>query len=369
MNKFRVCGYKVWGVLLLTLFFISCDKKADSTPLVANGTYKVIEFNLPTDKEYQIKLNGILWEDTKGFADVNAKVDIELLSDGQVVFTGEEMAIPEDLVFSFYNVVGHGLQTLPKERRHLLSVTVTDPNEGVEIFVKGLESAPNGILIDNTGSYMLDQNDVSKGGISVEVSKDNNVIWSQSIEKEDKSSQFLLLWSSEQTLVMVTPPTQEQRDQIKNEYDTWLSFMYSSEDYPDHKSLILKIASEEHFIMSDDPLVPKPIALEEGYEPITYELKPDTPTKFQFVEIQGGIVLAPYVHIVELYDPNKPDEPLEVFASNRYIYQCNSFAYTRQGEGETKFRCYKFVPKGHPDFRRRYKGNHYALFQPDYSFK
>lgn len=224
-----------------------------------------------------------------------------------MLFSEKAMPIPQDRTYRFnfnmVEVLGRGIINLPEEQYYKLKVAVQEPLDGVQIMVKGFEDYPQGVEIKNVQEYTLSQDDVAKKELLVEISKGGKVLFTQPLKKDAEKTNISLVWTPEQDdLVPLTPPSQEMRDQLVGPYDTWLSLMYSSKDYPDIKSMIVELAPGHYF---EDPYMP--VDFKEGYDPIRIEMTPDTPTEFMLfneAEEYGALF------IYKIYDAAKPDEPM-----------------------------------------------------------
>lgn len=262
-----------------------------------------------------------------------------------MLFSEKAMPIPQDRTYRFnfnmVEVLGRGIINLPEEQYYKLKVAVQEPLDGVQIMVKGFEDYPQGVEIKNVQEYTLSQDDVAKKELLVEISKGGKVLFTQPLKKDAEKTNISLVWTPEQDdLVPLTPPSQEMRDQLVGPYDTWLSLMYSSKDYPDIKSMIVELAPGHYF---EDPYMP--VDFKEGYDPIRIEMTPDTPTEFMLfneAEEYGALF------IYKIYDAAKPDEPMVTGNDGGYILDYNDYGYNIQGENNYKFRTYQFVPSDSP---------------------
>lgn len=367
----RLGNYTIVAILLFlwVSLAISCQKKGNQPESVFNTPRERIDLLLPqNNKKYQVKLNGIEKTKSNNFIDPSKPLSVEISSEGKVLFS-EEIAVPESRILVFSEVLGHGLMNTSKEHLHPLKVSVPPDTYGdATILLKGLSTHPNGIAIANNQEYFLLPADLASGQLFIEVLISNKPPVTKKLSPQNTSSIFPFM-EIDGKLMILPSPTTEQIAQLVNDFDTFVSFMYSSEDYPKHKSLVVEIAAPIDLVFEGRR---PPTALKEGSNPITYTLEPDTPTEFQFIaDHDGNRDGWMYLTIVRIYDPDKPDEPLQTLNRTGVIYGFKGNGYAMQGAGDYKFRCYKLIPQSSPDFPERSKRStdHYPLFMEALSFK
>lgn len=374
---------KLIGILLTALLLSSCEDVTNK-PMV-NNPFTEVEFKLPKGNEYQIKLNGLEIDakKLKGYTTPNEPVSIEISLDGKEVFNKTDLAIPDNKIFSFYEVLGHGLMniTQPAEELHTLKVVVPAPTEGVTILVKGIADKPNGIAIDNDTECQLSAADVATGKVSVEILKENDLVWDRTISAEENSSQFALTWTPDQKLIMLEKPTDEMKAKIQKKYDVWVTFMFSSEHYPGHSSLVVEVAEPKDLIV--DPMEGIPTGLKEGATPVSFTLKEGKPSKFEFFADvpENHSMDWWYITIVKIYDPADPDNPIYSIdnviddLANKGALPPLFYGFGEVPEKpEYRFRCYKLIPMEHPDspYDPEDWGEvpvvHYSVFEEGFSY-
>lgn len=363
-------------VLLLLASLVSCNKVSDMPKLLTS--FIEVKFNLPEGRDYEIKLNGVNVDAEKliGYTAPDAPVNIEVLEGGNVVFTNNDIEIPDDKIFIFHDVIGHGLSILPEDEQHKLSVSIPEPSDGIEVLIKGLTSQPNGVIIPHGKEVTLDQKDVITGKLYIEVVKDGTSLWDEKIDPNKVQTKVVLLWL-EGTLFAIDPPTQEQRDLLVEQFDTWISFTYSSKDFPEVKKMILEMAPDAFLVIDGSGYPMVPTTYKEGYKPIVFEILPDTPTKFQLVNVYNE---GDYLNVVKVYDAEKPDNPLILMDNGDYLYpfSYDERNYTRHMPIDPntnqpilyRFRCYRLIPSTSD----RYDSNSMItdpglLFEPSLSFE
>lgn len=376
MKTIKTIKQLLWASLPALLLLLSaCSTEFDSTPEVATEVYKVAKFSFP-DNGYTIAINGtpadsvVVDREKSKLVTINKPFWVEVTKEGQQLFA-DSVTYNESGIITFYDVVGHSLMPLTAEEQHSLSVSVAEPAEGVKILVKGIEGNPQGVEITNGAPSMLSQADVAKGGLTIEVSKGGEVLYNKLIEKDANASKINLLWAAANELIALNPPTDEQREQLEKEGGIFVSFMFSSKDYPQYKSLIVEAASDLHLELNS--MGEGTAVLKEGATATVYEIFPDAPSEFKlFSDFEDYTFLS----VIKLYDPEKPDEPLQTtydFFEDASMKVLN-FSYDQQaGESDYKFRCFKFVPSSSPDFPAENGDINWMdpvpLFQPMYSFK
>ncbi|MDO5036648.1 MAG: hypothetical protein Q4D93_06780 [Porphyromonas sp.] len=366
----RYHTYLVRGLWLfpLMLLLLSCDKTGAAITGITGDTFVPVDFEFPDDANgvnYQIKVNG--QEIGRSvLLPQNQKIEVEISLDGKVVYSGGELEIPVDHKFAFYFIKALGydrLINIPLDQRHPLTVTVIHPYEGMKILIKGLDGAPNGVEVISGQTYTVYQADLAKGDVVVEVYKEEELLYTELLERDSTETNISLVEDAEHQLTQMTPPDSSLRDQLVGPYDTWLSFFYSSKDYPDASSLVLELAPSRYFT---DPHYPE--SLKEGVESIVIELTPDQPTDFVLVnELKEHDAL----WIYKVYDPAKPEQPLLTIEEWGVVFRCDANSYNMQGENGYKFRTYKLVPKDSPEIPDEIYAfaSPFPLYQKGYSFK
>lgn len=334
--------------ILTFILLLSCSKENEKIPFVAKEMHERVAFIFPNGGVYQLKLNGVdMGENIRdAYLDIANPIDIELISDGQVIFSGSQISIPKDKQIAFCDVLGHGIQVLPADRQHTISVSIAEPVEDIQILLKGLEGNPQGVKVLNNEEQILNQDDVRTDKLSVEIRRGEQTLKSIDIKADSRSSKFILTWISKDELAQVTPPTEEQRKLLKEEFDTYFSFIFFEKDFPDHKKLIVELAPDTFMEMDESGY---PVAVAEGFEPFSFELISGTPSEFQLV---AGYNDGDYLNVVRLYDPNDPNNPLLTLDQMGYIFIYDDYNYSLDiPEGTNyKFRCYQLVPSTSPTY-------------------
>lgn len=353
MNKSQFYYTIVFGILLTSLLLFSCKKTDEMTEYLT--PHETVTFEFPNDKNYynyEVKVDGKV---LKRIREMDAtppilfmskrkeKIDVEVSLNGSVIYSQKGMKIPEDRTVNFYftKVLGYEVvKNVPEEQRHKMLITILNPFEGMTIVVKGIDGKPEGVRVTSGQEYTLDQADIDRGDVTVEVYNGNKLLYSTTLATGPKQTVITLAGDSE-NLTPITPPSEEMRQQIRpNTHDCWVSFMYSSKDYPDIESMILEVAPSNYYENRDMPEEDK-FSPEYPDGPIKIELLPDTPSDFILI---NTLKEDDSLWINKLYDAKDPEHPLVrlVWYQSTYIFW--TLAY-KQGEEEFKFRTYRFIPE------------------------
>lgn len=372
MKTIKTIKQLLWASLpaLLLLLVPACQTDGELVSVFQDTPHKAIQFAFPKGAEYTFSINGIMQDslDSRGYSTyiyvpttVPFEVEVSSFTD-EVVFA-DSLTYNESGIIAFYNVLGHGLMAnLTATEMHPFAISVAEPAEGVKIVLKGIEGNPQGVELKNGQSYILSQTDVTKGGLSVEVSKGGEVLYTKPVDKAANATKLGLLWASEQSLFAWEEPTQEMRDQLVEPFDTWVSFLFSAADFPHHKKLMLELAPDAFLVMDDASGFPmNPTTYKEGYAPIVYELLPDVPAEFQLV---NGYNEMDYMNVIKLYDPEDPDNPIISMDNFDFVYPFlyNSDDYeqgmpTDPATGKPiiyRFRCYSITSDKQLKFEQSY---------------
>lgn len=308
--------------------------------MISEDTFVSVEFELPelNRKKYQLKVNGKEVE-SRIFAEQKSSLDLEVFYDGQVIYSSKGLGIPEDRTFRFHfvEVLGRGIINLRESQRHLIMVTVVDDFEEKKILLRGMEGHPNGVVLEDKTSYILNQEEVQQGNLSLEIYQADQMIWSDKVHPETNKTLITLVGNPVDGLLPLSPPSEEMRKQLVDQYDTWISFLYSKKDYPEIETLVVELAPNHYFV--DPEMIDE---LQEGKEPIVIELLPDKPSAFTlFNSFEEGGRLCIY----KMYDKAKPEEPLLIAGDWGIVFWTDEWGYNEQGEDDYKFRTYKLVPE------------------------
>lgn len=375
MNKSQFYYTIVFGILLTSLLLFSCKKTDEMTEYLT--PHETVTFEFPNDKNYynyEVKVDGKV---LKRIREMDAtppilfmskrkeKIDVEVSLNGSVIYSQKGMKIPEDRTVNFYftKVLGYEVvKNVPEEQRHKMLITILNPFEGMTIVVKGIDGKPEGVRVTSGQEYTLDQADIDRGDVTVEVYNGNKLLYSTTLATGPKQTVITLAGDSE-NLTRITPPSEEMRQQIRpNTHDCWVSFMYASKDYPDIESMILEVAPSNYYENRDVPEEGK-FSPEHSDGPIKIELLPDTPSDYILIntlekEFDG-------LWINRLYDAKDPEHPLVTLIWWKLTYIFNTISYD-QGEEKFKFRTYRFIPKSSPDYPDQVE--HYPKFMKEFAF-
>lgn len=372
MNKSQFYYTLVLSILLVSTLFYSCKKADEMTEYLSPHTQ--VEFRFPNDDytKYEVKVDG---KRVQLFSSGHAlymskrkeKIDVEVSLNGSVIYSQKGMKIPEDKTVNFYftKVLGYEVvKNVPEEQRHEMLITILNPFEGMTIVVKGIDGKPEGVRVTSGQEYTLDQADIDRGDVTVEVYNGNKLLYSTTLATGPKQTVITLAGDSE-NLTRITPPSEEMRQQIRpNTHDCWVSFMYASKDYPDIESMILEVAPSNYYENRDMPEEGK-FSPEHSDGPIKIELLPDTPSDYILIntlekEFDG-------LWINRLYDAKDPEHPLVTLIWWKLTYIFNTISYD-QGEEKFKFRTYRFIPKSSPDYPDQVNFEHYPKFMKEFAF-
>lgn len=375
MNKSQFYYTLVFSIFLTSLLFCSCKKTNEMTEYLTPFTRVIFTFPNDDYRKYEVKVDGKRvplddWGHGINMSQRKEKIDVEVSLNGSVIYSQKGMKIPEDKEVTFYftKILGYEVvKNVPEEQRHKMLITILNPFEGMSIVVKGIDGKPEGVDVTSGQEYTLDQADIDRGDVTVEVYNGDKLLYSSPIATGSKQSVITLAGDSE-SLTPITPPTEEMRQQIRpNTHDCWVSFMYASKDYPDIESMILEVAPSNYFENTDWPEEGK-FSPEHSDGPIKIELLPDTPSKYILINTLEKDFDALWIN--RLYDAKDPEHPLVRLISWKltYIFDITTYA---QGEKDFKFRTYRFIPQSSPDYPPEQVGSifeHYPKFMKEFAF-
>lgn len=379
MNKSQFYYTIVFGILLTSLLLFSCKKTDEMTEYLT--PHETVTFEFPNDKNYynyEVKVDGKVLKRIRGMDTTpptlfmskrKEKIDVEVSLNGSVIYSQKGMKIPDNKKVTFYftKILGYeGVKNVPEEQRHKMLITILNPFEGMTIVVKGIDGKPEGVRVTSGQEYTLDQADIDRGDVTVEVYNGNKLLYSTTLATGPKQTVITLAGDSE-NLTRITPPSEEMRQQIRpNTHDCWVSFMYASKDYPDIESMILEVAPNNYFENTDYPEEGK-FSPEHSDGPIKIELLPDTPSDYVLINSLEKEFDALWIN--RLYDAKDPEHPLVTLISWKMTYIFDTFY--EQGEGKFKFRTYRFIPQSSPDYPPDLVGSifeHYPKFMKEFAF-
>lgn len=378
MNKSQFYYTIVFGILLTSLLLCSCKKTDEMTEYLT--PHETVTFEFPNDKNYynyEVKVDGKVLKRIRGMETTpptlfmskrKEKIDVEVSLNGSVIYSQKGMKIPEDKTVNFYftKVLGYEVvKNVPEEQRHKMLITILNPFEGMTIVVKGIDGKPEGVRVTSGQEYTLDQADIDRGDVTVEVYNSDKLLYSSTIATGAKQSVITLAGDSE-NLARITPPSEEMRQQIRpNTHDCWVSFMYASKDYPNIESMILEVAPSNYYENREMPEIDK-FSPEYPDGPIKIELLPDTPSDYILINtLEKGDAL----WTNRLYDAKDPEHPLVSLIWWKFTRIFDT--YYDQGEKELKFRTYRFIPKSSPDYppeKLNTVHEHYPKFMKEFAF-